>query len=325
MNRFTHVDATSVEEAVRFLGDGARIIAGGTNILPLMKLGVAAPDKLVNIKGIPGLDTMTFDGPGLTIGALAKIDSVASDPQVRRRYPLLSQAASSIASPQIRNMATVGGNLTQEPRCWYYRGAHPCWLKGGRMCYAAVGENGKHAILGAGTCNSVQPSDLAPALVALDAEAEIATPEGTRVTPVEELFKTPTSDSRRLSTLRHDELLTRVTIPQPDEGDAGVYIKKMERRVWTFASASLAARLRFKGGAVAESRLVFGGVSQTPWRLREVERLLEGKTLTDEVIREASLTSTAGAQPLKYNAYKVRLAQAVVSEALRRLRLVDAA
>ncbi len=322
MNRFRHVDAASVEEAVELLGGGdARIIAGGMNILPLMKLGVARPGTLVNIKGIPGIDGLSFDkASGLSVGALTKIDAVASDQLVRRHYPLLAQAASTIASPQIRNQATIGGNLTQEPRCWYYRGVHPCWLKGGRMCYAAAGENGKHAILGAGVCNSVQPSDLAPALVALDATAEVVGPEGVRTVPVEQLFKTPTADSRRLSALGVDEVFTRISVPQPSAGDVGVYVKKMERRVWAFASASIAVRLRFEGDAVADSRLVFGGVSQTPWRLRDVERLLEGKTLTDETVREASFASTVGARPLKHNGYKVRLAQAVVTEALAILR-----
>jgi xanthine dehydrogenase YagS FAD-binding subunit len=322
MNNFRHVDAATIEEAIELLGGGdARIIAGGTNILPLMKLAIAKPATLINLKKIPGISDITFDeAAGLRIGAMTTIDAVANNDVIKERYPLLGQAASSIASPQIRNVATVGGNLTQEPRCWYYRGVHPCWLKGGGMCYAAVGENEKHSILGAGTCNSVQPSDLAPALVALDAQAEIASPRGTRTIPVEKLFQTPIADSRRLSTLKPDEIITRIEVPPPDRGDVSAYVKKMERHVWTFASASLAARLHFDAEVVTDSRLVFGGVSQTPWRLTKAEEALKGKPLDEVAIEAASTNSTVGARPLKHNAYKVRLAQATVTETLRRLR-----
>jgi len=183
------------------------------------------------------------------------------------------------------------------------------------MCYAAAGENQKHAVLGAATCNSVQPSDLAPALVALGAEAEIASPAGTRMVPVERLFRSPTAESRRLTTLNHDEILTAILVPAA-EGGVSTYVKKMERKVWTFATASLAAWLRMDGDAVEEARLVFGGVSQVPWRLESVERMLVGRELTDALVREAATASTAGARPLRHNAYKVRLAQAVVEEAL---------
>lgn len=322
MNSFRHVDAATVEEAVELLGDGdARIIAGGTNILPLMKLGVARPRTLVNIKGIPELDGVTFNEVnGLSIGALTKIDAVANNSLVKKHYPILARAASLIASPQIRNVATVGGNLTQEPRCWYYRGVHPCCLKGGRMCFAAVGRNEKHAILGAGVCNSVQPSDLAPALIALDAKAEVVSSSGQRSSPIEQLFMTPKAESRQLSTLVPEEILTRVSVPVTGRGGVSTYIKKMDRNVWAFASASLAAWLRLEGEVVADSRLVFGGVSQTPWRLEEVEHLLAGERLTDEVIEAASKASTKEAKPLTNNLYKVKLAQAVVTEALRSLR-----
>ncbi len=175
MRRFEHIDAESIEEAVKFLEeDNTRIIAGGSNLLPLIKLGIAKPTRLVNIKSIPKLKEISFsEDEGLKIGALATIDSIATSKIVRERYSVLSEAAFSIASPQIRNIATIGGNLCQEPRCWYYRGSQPCWLKGGRMCFAATGENEHHAVLGAGTCNSVQPSDSAPALIALGAKVRI--------------------------------------------------------------------------------------------------------------------------------------------------------
>jgi xanthine dehydrogenase YagS FAD-binding subunit len=300
MRRFTHVDAATIDEATRHLAEGdTRAIAGGSNIVPLMKLGIAKPGRLVNIKTIPGMDGINFsEREGLRIGALATIDALANDKTVKERYPLLSEAASSIASPQIRNVATLGGNLTQEPRCWYYRGPQPCWLKGGRMCYAAAGENEHHAILGTGTCNSIQPSDSAPALIALGATAKVASASGERTIPVEELFQKPIEGARRLSAL-----------------------KKMNRHVWTFASVSIAAQLTVNKGTVKDARLVVGGVSSIPWRLGQSETALEGQPLDERTIEKAAEASTQGSRPLKHNGYKVPLTRAVVTETLTTLRI----
>jgi xanthine dehydrogenase YagS FAD-binding subunit len=322
MRRFKHVDATTIEEAQKLLGETeTRAIAGGSNIIPLMKLGIAKPDRLVNIKLIPRMDGISFsEEEGLMIGALATIDSIANNKMVKEKYPLLSEAASSIASPQIRNVATLGGNLTQEPRCWYYRGPQPCWLKGGRMCYAAAGENEHHAILGAGTCNSVQPSDSAPALVALGATANVASTGGEQSIPVDELFQKPVQGSKRLSALKPGELITRVIVPPPKAGSTGTYIKKMNRRVWTFASVSIAAQLTMKDGAVEDARLVLGGVSSIPWQLSQSEAVLRGRPLDEGTIEKAAEASTQGAHLLKHNGYKVPLAKAVVTEALTKLR-----
>ncbi len=322
MRRFTHVDATTIEEAQKLLGETeTRALAGGSNIIPLMKLGIAKPDRLVNIKPIPKMDGISFtEKEGLRIGALATIDSIANNKMVKEKYPLLSEAASSIASPQIRNVATLGGNLTQEPRCWYYRGPQPCWLKGGRMCYAAAGENEHHAILGAGTCNSVQPSDSAPALVALGATANVAGISGERSIPVDELFQKPVEGSKRLSALKPGELITRVIVPPPKAGGTGTYIKKMNRRVWTFASVSIAAQLTMKDGTVEDARLILGGVSSIPWQLSPSEAALRGHPLDEGTIEKAAEASTQGARPLKHNGYKVPLARAVVTEALTKLR-----
>jgi xanthine dehydrogenase YagS FAD-binding subunit len=268
------------------------------------------------------MDGINFsEREGLRIGALATIDALANDKTVKERYPLLSEAASSIASPQIRNVATLGGNLTQEPRCWYYRGPQPCWLKGGRMCYAAAGENEHHAILGTGTCNSIQPSDSAPALIALGATAKVASASGERTIPVEELFQKPIEGARRLSALKPRELITSIAIPPPRVGGIGTYTKKMNRHVWTFASVSIAAQLTVNKGTVKDARLVVGGVSSIPWRLGQSETALEGQPLDERTIEKAAEASTQGSRPLKHNGYKVPLTRAVVTETLTTLRI----
>jgi xanthine dehydrogenase YagS FAD-binding subunit len=323
MRNFDHIDAGTIQEAAKLLEeDDTRIIAGGSNVLPLIKLGIAKPRRLINIKSIPTLNEISFDEEGgLKIGALVTIDSVAANKIVRERYKLLSEATYSIASPQIRNVATICGNLCQEPRCWYYRGPQECWLKGGRMCYAAAGENEHHAILGAGACNSVQPSDSAPALIALGAKAQINDSREERIIPVEEIFQKPVDGSRRLTSLRPGELITALEVPTPKKGNIGTYIKKMNRRIWTFASVSIAAQLTIENGVVGDAKLVLGGVSSIPWRLSQSEMELGGHPLDDETIERAVEASTTGARPLKHNAYKIPLARGVVMEALTKLRL----
>jgi len=322
MRNFEHIDTKTIQEASKFLEeDNTRLIAGGSNILPLIKLGIAKPMRLINIKSIPMLKEISFnEEEGLKIGTLATIDSIATSKIVRERYPLLSEATFSIASPQIRNIATIGGNLCQEPRCWYYRGPQECWLKGGRMCYAAAGENEHHAILGAGTCNSVQPSDSAPALVALGAKVHITDSREERTIPIEELFQKPVDGSRRLISIKPGELITALEIPSPKKENIGTYVKKMNRRVWTFSSVSIAAQLTIENGVVGGARLVLGGVSSIPWRLSQSELTLMGHPLDDGTIEKVAEASTKGAKPLKHNAYKIPLARGVVTEALTKLR-----
>jgi xanthine dehydrogenase YagS FAD-binding subunit len=324
MNRFEHRDATSVDEVVTLLGDEeTRLIAGGTNILPFMKLGVLNPRRLINIKTVPKLGEISFsEENGLVIGAMATIDSIARNKVVRDRYHVLHQAANTIASPQIRNVATIGGNLHQQPRCWYYRGSQNCWLKGGWMCFAAAGENEHHAIFETGPCNSVQPSDIAPALIALGAKARIISLDGERLVDVEELFHSPTDGSRSLTAFP-GKLLTRIEVPTPRKGGVGVYVKMMNRRVWTFASVSVAAQMVVENGVVADVRLVLGGVASIPWRLSRGELALRGKTLDPVSMEEIAEMSIAGARPLKNNAYKVPLSRETVREALSKLQASD--
>ena len=323
MKSFEHVNATSVASAIRLLGhDGhGRFIAGGTDLLTILKGRVSAPDRLVNLKTIPGLRQIDFDeASGLRIGGLATLVEIADSDVVRERYPALRRALTSAASPQLRNVGTIGGNFVQESRCWYYRGPHRCWLKGGEVCYARDGENSHHAIFAGGPCFTVQPSDPAPALVALGAQVRIIGPFGERTLPLEQLFQRPREASRQLTILRPGAIVVEVGVPTPPPGSRGLYLKAMGRQTWTFALASVAAQLSLDGDVVREVRLVLGGVAPMPWQVRDAEAALRGQRLDETAIDRAAEAATAGAQPLRHNGYKVHLVAGLVREALAALR-----
>jgi xanthine dehydrogenase YagS FAD-binding subunit len=230
----------------------------------------------------------------------------------------LRQAVGVTASPQIRNMATLGGNLLQRPRCWYLRNklSH-CLRKGGRRCFAFRGENERHAILGGGPCYIVHPSDPAVALLALDASVTLAGPSGTRVVPLSEFYLLPKQDAQKETVIADDELLVEVVIPTPARGSRGVYSKVAERGEHDFALVSVAAQIALAKGIVERVRIALGGVAPVPWRAEQAENVLLGRRLTEGKIRAASLVATAGARPLSQNEYKVELAQGLVREALQ--------
>jgi xanthine dehydrogenase YagS FAD-binding subunit len=320
---FVHVNAASIKRAVALLSanESSRIIAGGTDLIPELKLGIAAPERLVGIKTIPGLNAIRFDASGgLKLGAVATLNAAAENASVRERYPLLFQAISSAATLQLRNVGTIGGNLGQHSRCWYYRGRFHCWLKGGTICYAAAGENGRHVLFGGGPCHSVHPSDVAPALVALKATVRIAGEGGDRTLPVEDIFQRPKEGDRNMLRLAPSDIMLEVNVPVPAAETRGTYRKAMERQVWTFASVSVAAQLHLEAGVVREARLALGGVAPFPWRVVEAENGLTGRRLDDDTIGLAADAAVAGARPLKHNGYKIPLAKAMVKEALESLR-----
>lgn len=321
MKRFTHIHAASLECALRSLGrEGAHAIAGGTDLLTLMKGGILTPASLVNLKTIPALDTIRFDGAGgLTVGALATLSAVSRDETVRAKYPVLSTAISAAATPQLRNMGTVGGNLLQHPRCWYYRGPFPCWLKGGDTCFAREGENAHHALFGGGPCYAVHPSDPAVALVALGAEARVLGKKGERTMPIEGIFQRPRQSARGMSSLRSSEIIVEVRSPPPAEGSRGVYLKAMERRTWGFALASVAIQLATRGPIVRQARVVLGGVAPKPWRATDAEDALLGHALEEERVGRAAELALSGAHPLGRNRYKIALARGLIRQALERL------
>ena len=323
MNRFEHVDAVSIEDAIAWLDEewNERIVGGGTDLLGEMKGGLIAPQRLVNIKTAPGLRGIEDRGSaGIRIGALTTLTTVETDSIITSRAPILSQAAGSAASPQLRNMGTLAGNLCQRPRCWYYREKDvPCLRKGGKRCFAVRGDNRYHCILGGGPCFIVHPSDTAPALIALDATLTIAGLTGERIVPAGEFFVLPKTNPHRENVLAANEIVTRIDIPAPDAGAAGVYLKFRERQSWDFAVVSVAAQLTLEGMQCTKARIVMGGVSPAPWRSREAEDELVGQELSAVTMQKAADAAVAGAKPMRENAYKVTIARNLVRQALEEL------
>lgn len=322
MKAFQHKNAASVREAVTLLSQNAGKalpIAGGSDLLGEMKDRIETPELVVNLKTIPGLDRVEQRGNTVSIGALVAIHDVAENALLRSNFPVLAEAASVIASNQIRNVGTVGGNLCQRPRCWYYRGPFQCLRKGGDICYAILGENRYHAILGGGPSYIVHPSDLAPALISLDAQARIASPSGQRTLPLEQFFVLPRVNTQRENILKPGEILTEILVPMPAPGTRSTYWKQMERDAWDFALVSAAVAVRQQNGKIEQARVVLGGVAPIPWRSKEAETALVGKPLDAASAALAAEEAMKPARPLRDNAYKVDLSRAVLKGALLRL------
>jgi len=332
MKPFEHIDVDSVTRAAALLREGnhaasprpedrpVRIIAGGTDLLTVMKDDIFAPQTLVNIKTVPDLDRIQFDAAsGLTLGPLATLADLEHDALINDRYTALAQAARLSASPQLRNMATIGGNLLQQSRCWYYRGPFDCWLKGGDECYAREGENKYHAILDQGHCVTVNPSDPAQALIAFDATLHILGPAGQRDLKVEQFFINPTPQRRALNQLDDDELITAITLPTPPPNTRSVYLKMMDRQTWGFALVSVAARITWDGERIARADIILGGVAPTPYRATIAEQEVIGHSRSDlqsGLADRAAHNAMRDAHPLEHNAYKAPLAATLIKRAL---------
>jgi xanthine dehydrogenase YagS FAD-binding subunit len=318
---FAYVRARSTEEAVRQLArPGARAHAGGTDLLGCLRDRVFAAETVVSLSDLEGLRGIRESaGGGLAIGALTTLTEVQTSPLVHRLHPGLAQAASEVASPQLRHQGTVGGNLCQRPRCWYYRGDFACAKKGGELCYAVAGENRYHALFGGGPCYIVHPSDTAPMLSALDASLAIAGPAGERALPLADFFVLPAEDLSSETVLAPGEIVTEVRVPPPAAGQVSLYRKVRERGAWDFALTSLALSVLLAGDRVEAARMVLGGVAPIPWRVPAAEAAITGRRLDAATRRAAAEAAAAGAEPLAQNAYKVLLVQAVVEESLAAL------
>lgn len=321
MQPFTHISVSSPDEAQAALAGApatdAKLLAGGTDLLPLMKDGLAAPARLINLKPARALRALRFAADGaLRIGALATLADIERSAELAERLPILPQAVRDAATPQLRVMATVGGNLLQRNRCWYFRGPHHCWLKGGDTCFARAGENKYAAIFDQGPCVAVHPSDLAPALIALDAEVEIVGPAGARRLAVADLLAPPAADERREYRLGAEELLVAIHVPAQPKRARGVYLKAMDRQAWAFALVSAAAQMTLRAGRVERARLVLGGVANVPWRVPAAEAALVGQPFTPELASQAADLAVAGAAPLAHNGYKVAMARELARRAL---------
>jgi xanthine dehydrogenase YagS FAD-binding subunit len=319
---FAYIRPKTVDEAVRRLAEsGAVAHAGGTDLLGCMREHIFDVKTVVSLSGLPGLRGIKegADG-GLMIGALTTLTEIAENPAIQKRFTALSDAANAAASPQLRNQGTLGGNLGQKPRCWYYRGEFDCLRKGGDFCYAINGENAFHCIFGGDNmCYIVHPSDPAPALAALKAEARIIGPEGSRTMPVGELHVRPASDPTRETWLEPGELIVAIQIPAPADGTKSAYRKVRARRSWDFALAGGAFVLTMDGDTVKDARVVLSGVATVPWRSEPVEKAIIGKALNEETISAAAEAAVEGAEPLSQNGYKVPLLKGVVREELEKM------
>ena len=336
MKSFGWTNPTTINEAVKMLqvtepGDvdeAPRPIAGGQDLITTMKDYTTRPTRVVNLKNIRGLDQIKADAKsGLTIGALVTLSKLEEHPVVRKSFPGLAEAAHSIATPQIRNLGTVGGNLCQRPRCWYFRLEEViCLKKGGSECYAANGENKYNAIIAGGPSYIVHPSDLAPMLLALGARVTVIGAAGKRIIPLDKFFTLPSEGNiRRENVLKNDDIITEIQVPATPLAGHSTYLKFKERDSLDFALASVAAAVQLlPNKTVKEARIVLGGVAPIPWRVPAAERYLAGKTLTPDVLAEAGKLALAEAKPLEKNAYKVPLTQTLVRRALAKAGGVSA-
>jgi xanthine dehydrogenase YagS FAD-binding subunit len=319
MKDFRLAEPASLAQAAGFLADPenrALPAAGGTDLLGLLKEGIVEPGAVVDLAVIPGLAYIEADARALHLGALTPVADVAADKSVPE-FAVLREAASVIASPQLRHMGTVGGNLCQRPRCWYFRDIlSVCRKKGGSVCFAVNGRNRYHAILGASVCHIVYPSDLAPALISLGASAVIVSPAGERTVPLEEFYTLPSVDVRKENILQPGELLREVTVPLPRPGLKSAYLKFMERGAFDFAVVSAAAAANLSGRTVKDIRVVMGGVGTIPWRLEATERRLRGAALAEPAVAAAVAEGLADARPMSENGYKVELAKAIATRAV---------
>jgi xanthine dehydrogenase YagS FAD-binding subunit len=328
MKPFDYYRVTTVGQAVALLTkyqEKAAILAGGSDLLGMMKDGIEGPAlkpprHLIDIKGIKELVYIKDQKTGLRIGAGTTLSEIIHSDLIENKYPIVAQAAKQVAVPQIRNVATLGGNLCQRPRCWYFRGKlfADCIRKGGANCYGKEGENQYHAIMGGDICCMAYLSDMAPALIALDAKAEIAGSKGTRVIPLEQFYVSPEKNLLKETVLSPQEMLVAVEIPAASQGRKGVYLKLRERQAFDFAVVSVAVSLVLKGSTVVDSRVVFAGLAPFPSRSVKAESALKGKELKSAVAA-ACAAAVQGAQPLAKNAYKIEATKGILEEALNLL------
>jgi xanthine dehydrogenase YagS FAD-binding subunit len=310
-------DPASLEEALAELGPSALPKAGGIDLMDRLKERLDAPARLVNLRGVSGLDGVREAGPTIELGPLVTLARIAGDPIVRSRLPALAEAAARAATPNVRNAATLGGNLLQRPRCWYFRReAFPCLRKGGGTCFAQAGRNIYHAVFANDVCAAVHPSDTAVALVAYRARAVVASRRGRREVPLEELFVPPQEDVAREHRLARDELVVAVHVPAPGPGVRSAYLKLGERDSADWPIASAAAVLALVDGVCNQASVVLGAAAPVPWRAREAEAALVGKRFDAACAAAAAKTAVAGATPLAENGYKVRLLEVLARRAL---------
>jgi xanthine dehydrogenase YagS FAD-binding subunit len=313
---------TTIDDAVRLLdqhGTDALVLAGGLDSMDWLKDRLKKPKVVVDLGQIKELKGVREANGGIEIGAMTPLTEVVKNPIVREKYSLLMQAAELVASPQIRNQGTIGGNVSQDTRCWYYRGGWSCYRAGGNICYAdtPTAINREHAIFDADRCVAVNPSDTAPALVALDAQMVIRGSRGERVVNAEDYWIGPGIDITRMNVLQPNELLVAIRIPATMAGAQFYFEKVRDRQVWDFPLVNVASAIKPNGGNIGESRIVVNAVAAKPRRLRNVEAFIAGKPRNEETATAAGQMAVQGAQTLRHNGYKVPLMRNLVKRAIR--------
>jgi xanthine dehydrogenase YagS FAD-binding subunit len=322
MPAFDLYQPASVADAQKLLeqhGRDAWVMAGGLDSFDWLKDRIKKPKAVVDLSGIAELKGIRATSDGIEIGAMTTLTEVVKNPLVKEKYGLLAQGAELAASPQIRNQGTLGGNVSQDARCWYYRAGWPCYRAGGNICYAdtPTGRNREHAILGADRCVAVNPSDSAPALIALDAKFVLRTPKGEKVVDAEDYFIGPEMDITHLNILRPGDLLTAIRIPSTWAGAQFYFEKVRDRNVWDFPLVNVASAMKVSGTTISELRLAVGAVAARPLRLTAVEAAVAGKARSEETASAAGELAIEGATPLRYNAYKIPLMRNLVKRAIR--------
>jgi xanthine dehydrogenase YagS FAD-binding subunit len=313
---------TSVDDALALQarhGAKAWVLAGGLDSFDWFKDRIKRPEVVIDLSQVKELRGVRTAGDGLEIGAMTTLTEVVRHPMIREKFSILPNAAEAAASPQIRNQGTIGGNVSQDARCWYYRGGWPCYRAGGNICYAdtPTGLNREHAILDADRCVAVNPSDTAPALIALDAKMVVRTPKGERVVDAENYFIGPGTDITKMTILQSGDLLTAIRIPSTWAGAQFYFEKVRDRAVWDFALVNVAAAMVMSGNAIQRIRLAVNGVAAHPVRLTAVETAVVGKPRNEETAKMAGQLAIQGAEPLQYNGYKVPLLRNLVQRAIR--------
>jgi xanthine dehydrogenase YagS FAD-binding subunit len=325
MAAFELFQPASVADAQKLLeqhGPDAWVLAGGLDSLDWLKDRIRKPRVVVDLSGIEelrGVRTLGNNGgDGLEIGAMTTLTEVVNHPVIKEKYDLLAQAAEVVASPQIRNQGTIGGNVSQDTRCWYYRSGWPCYRAGGNICYADTpeGRNREHAILHADRCVAVNPSDSAPALIALDAKFVVRTRKGERVVDAEDYFVGPDIDITRLHILQPGDLLTSIRIPSAWAGAQFYFEKVRDRNVWDFPLMNIASAMVLSGNTIERIRIAVNGAAARPLRLKAVEDAVRGKPRNTETGEQAGRMAVQGAVPLQFNAYKIPLMRNLVKRAI---------
>ena len=318
MKAFTNANPRDLPHALTLIqqaqssGQHASIAGGGSDLLGMIKERIEMPDLVVNLKSVKGLDQIASEKSGLKIGGLTTLDAITRHQAIRRQYTVLAEAAEVVATPQIRNVGTLAGNVAQRPWCWYYRNGFPCFKAGGKQCFSINGENQFHAIFGGGPSFIVHPSDTAPALVALDAQFHVSSSKGNRTVTAADFFVLPRQNAAKENVLEPNEILSHIEIPSARPGTRSTYHKVMDREAWTHMIVSAAVVLEMDKDICRSARIVLGGVAPIPWRVPDAEKILTGQRITPELAAQAGEAAVAGATPLAKNAYKIPLTKNVV-------------